>query len=137
MPTYQYACPDCGNKFELKQKFTEDPIKICPRCQRRHVYRVVGPVAVSFKGSGWYITDSKPSSEKHTLEHKPAEATASANGAGETASAGTEKGDNTEKAETRTEAKPSEPASKTPEKSTTANTNPNHHDTKPAKKDKH
>jgi putative FmdB family regulatory protein len=70
MPTYEYACPDCGYKFELKQKFTEDAVKQCPQCSKRHVHRVVGQVAVTFKGSGWYITDSKSSSEKHTLEHK-------------------------------------------------------------------
>lgn len=59
MPTYQYACPDCGSEFEKVQKFTDDPIKKCPKCSKRHVYRVVSKVAVSFKGSGWYITDSK------------------------------------------------------------------------------
>lgn len=59
MPTYQYACPDCGSEFEKVQKFTDDPIKKCPTCGKRHVYRVVSKVAVSFKGSGWYITDSK------------------------------------------------------------------------------
>jgi putative FmdB family regulatory protein len=59
MPTYQYACPDCGLEFEKVQKFTDDPVKKCPNCSKRRVYRVVSKVAVSFKGSGWYITDSK------------------------------------------------------------------------------
>jgi putative FmdB family regulatory protein len=59
MPTYQYACPDCGLEFERVQKFTDDPVKKCPKCGKRKVYRVVSKVAVSFKGSGWYITDSK------------------------------------------------------------------------------
>jgi putative FmdB family regulatory protein len=70
MPTYEYACPDCGHKFEIKQKFTDDSLKRCPNCQRRHLYRVVSQVAISFKGSGWYITDSQSSSDKHTLTHK-------------------------------------------------------------------
>lgn len=77
MPTYQYACPDCGHKFEIKQKFTDDPLKRCPNCQRRHVYRVVSQVAVTFKGSGWYITDSKRSSDKRTLAHKHKDESAS------------------------------------------------------------
>lgn len=59
MPTYQYACPDCGTEFEKFQKFTDEPVKKCPNCGKKKVYRVVSKVAVSFKGSGWYITDSK------------------------------------------------------------------------------
>jgi putative FmdB family regulatory protein len=64
MPTYQYACPDCGLEFERVQKFTDDPVKKCPKCGKRKVYRVVSKVAVSFKGSGWYITDSKSTNGK-------------------------------------------------------------------------
>jgi putative FmdB family regulatory protein len=125
MPTYQYACPDCGYKFELKQKFADDPVKRCPNCDRRHVYRVVGQVAVSFKGSGWYITDSKSSSEKHTLEHRPKEKEkeAGSNGASETTSANT-----TTATETKTETKPAEKATTEKPAEKTAST-------KPAKKD--
>ncbi|MCS7324261.1 MAG: FmdB family zinc ribbon protein [Anaerolineae bacterium] len=61
MPTYQYACPDCGHTFERVQKFTDAPVKRCPKCGKRRVHRVVTPVAVTFKGSGWYITDSRKS----------------------------------------------------------------------------
>jgi putative FmdB family regulatory protein len=78
MPTYQYACPDCGHEFELRQKFTDEPVKRCPKCERRHVYRVINQVAVTFKGSGWYITDSKGSDIKkvqHKGEQPPAEKT--------------------------------------------------------------
>jgi putative FmdB family regulatory protein len=64
MPTYQYACPDCGLEFERVQKFTDDPVKKCPKCGKRKVYRVVSKVAVTFKGSGWYITDSKSANGK-------------------------------------------------------------------------
>jgi putative FmdB family regulatory protein len=66
MPTYQYACPDCGSEFEKVQKFTDDPVKKCPKCSKRHVYRVVSKVAVTFKGSGWYITDSKSNNSAGT-----------------------------------------------------------------------
>ena len=69
MPIYRYACPDCGHEFEQRQKFTDEPIKRCPNCERRHVYRLVNQVAVSFKGSGWYITDSK-SSDIQKVKHK-------------------------------------------------------------------
>jgi len=59
MPTYQYACPDCGHQFERAQRFTDEPIRACPSCEGVNVHRVVGKVAVTFKGSGWYVTDSK------------------------------------------------------------------------------
>ncbi|MDW8350798.1 MAG: zinc ribbon domain-containing protein [Anaerolineae bacterium] len=77
MPTYQYACPDCGFEFEKQQKFTDDPIKRCPKCGKRSVYRVVSKVAVTFKGSGWYITDSKSDKAKHSVETKQSEAESS------------------------------------------------------------
>jgi putative FmdB family regulatory protein len=70
MPIYQYACPDCGLEFERQQKFIDDPIKRCPKCGKRRVYRVVSKVAVTFKGSGWYITDSKNGKDKSTSETK-------------------------------------------------------------------
>ena len=108
MPIYQYACPDCGNKFELKQRFTDNPVRKCPRCGHVHVYRVVGQVAVSFKGSGWYITDNRSSSEKKTLEHKPKEPVTNGNGNGNGTAESTSKSTetststgSTEKAETK------------------------------------
>lgn len=85
MPIYEYACPDCGHAFEQSQKFTDPPLKRCPNCGRRKVYRIVSKVAVTFKGSGFYITDSKSSdSAKHSAkkpkpaDSKPAEAPAAA-----------------------------------------------------------
>lgn len=60
MPTYHYRCSDCGHEFEKFQKFSEDPLTDCPSCEGR-VRRVIQPVGVVFKGSGWYITDSRAS----------------------------------------------------------------------------
>jgi putative FmdB family regulatory protein len=68
MPVYQYACPDCGYTFEKQQKFTDPPAKRCPKCGKRRVHRLVNQVAVTFKGSGWYITDSKSERAKHADE---------------------------------------------------------------------
>jgi putative FmdB family regulatory protein len=88
MPIYQYACPDCGHKFELKQRFSDNPVKKCPQCGHLHVYRVVGQVAVTFKGSGWYITDNRSSSDKRTLEHAHKDTSATGNATTESANAG-------------------------------------------------
>ncbi|HET7095138.1 MAG TPA: FmdB family zinc ribbon protein [Thermomicrobiales bacterium] len=58
MPTYVYQCDDCGHDFEAVQKFADEPLSVCPECQGR-VRRVLQPSPVIFKGSGWYITDSR------------------------------------------------------------------------------
>jgi putative FmdB family regulatory protein len=60
MPTYQYACtdPECGNRFELVQSFTDPSASECPVCQHA-VRKVYGSVGVVFKGSGFYRNDSR------------------------------------------------------------------------------
>lgn len=60
MPTYQYQCRDCGHGFDQYQKFSDDPLTVCPSCGGE-VRRVIQNVGVVFKGSGWYITDSRKS----------------------------------------------------------------------------
>ncbi len=65
MPTYLYKCQDCGHRFEHFQGFHDDPLEICPDCDGR-VRRVIGNVGVSFKGSGFYRTDSRESAKKKT-----------------------------------------------------------------------
>lgn len=61
MPTYQYACTECGHNFETVQSFKEDSLTECPQCTGllRKVFSAVGVV---FKGSGFYRTDSRSSS---------------------------------------------------------------------------
>lgn len=61
MPTYNYHCDSCGHDFEAVQRFVDDPLKECPQCGSP-IRRVIQPVGVVFKGSGWYITDSRPKS---------------------------------------------------------------------------
>ncbi len=59
MPIYEFACQDCGHEFEQIQSFSDSSTPACPNCQGRHVQRRLSPPAIHFKGSGWYITDSK------------------------------------------------------------------------------
>jgi putative FmdB family regulatory protein len=65
VPTYQYACTECGHRFEAVQSFTDDSLTTCPVCsgQLRKVY---GSVGVVFKGSGFYRTDSREKSKSGT-----------------------------------------------------------------------
>lgn len=58
MPTYQYACTDCGEQLEVVQKFTDDALTVCPACDGR-LRKVFSAVGVVFKGSGFYRTDSR------------------------------------------------------------------------------
>ncbi len=58
MPTYAYACKDCGHAFDIVQKFSEDSLTVCPECEGT-LRKKFGSVGVSFKGSGFYRTDSR------------------------------------------------------------------------------
>ncbi len=56
MPTYEYRCVDCNYQFERFQKMSDDPVTECDSCGGE-VQRVLFPVAIHFKGSGFYTTD--------------------------------------------------------------------------------
>ncbi len=63
MPTYVYACDTCGKQFEQFQSFKDEPLRECPCGERsQSLRRVFQPAGIVFKGSGWYITDSRRSS---------------------------------------------------------------------------
>ena len=59
MPVYTYRCENCGHKFDKHQSFAEEPLKVCPSCRKHRLYKVYFPAGVSFKGSGFYVTDKK------------------------------------------------------------------------------
>ena len=58
MPTYEYQCPNCKLRFELRQNFNDKPTAICPVCHGV-ARRLFSPVPILFKGPGFYITDSR------------------------------------------------------------------------------
>src|SRR5438093_2518936 len=59
MPVYEYECKNCATRFEKMQSIMAEPLTECLNCGGGPVRRVLHPVGVIFKGSGWYITDSK------------------------------------------------------------------------------
>ncbi|MEZ4862327.1 MAG: zinc ribbon domain-containing protein [Caldilineaceae bacterium] len=61
MPIYEFICQECGSEFEQIMSFSATKLPHCPRCNSTNVQRQVGRPAIHFKGSGWYITDSKNS----------------------------------------------------------------------------
>jgi putative FmdB family regulatory protein len=58
VPTYQYACTECGHAFEQFQSFSDDALTVCPACEGR-LRKVFNAVGVVFKGSGFYRTDNR------------------------------------------------------------------------------
>jgi putative FmdB family regulatory protein len=62
MPIYEYECGRCRHRFEMRQGFDEEPQAMCPQCQGR-ARRVFHSTPVIFKGSGFYITDSRKGKE--------------------------------------------------------------------------
>ena len=60
MPIYGYRCTNCGHQFEIQQRMSDDPLKVCPKCQGK-LTKVLYPTGVIFKGSGFYTTDYKAS----------------------------------------------------------------------------
>ena len=71
MPTYEYQCSKCDYTFEVVQKITDKPITQCERCGGR-VRKVLFPVGIVFKGSGFHINDyRKPEPAKATSSTEP------------------------------------------------------------------
>ncbi len=82
MPAYEYECEQCGVRFERLQRMSDAALSICPECSG-HVHRVMQPVGVIFKGSGFYVTDHRgksstgiPSPNKKKEEESKAGSTA-------------------------------------------------------------
>lgn len=61
MPIYEFTCQDCGTHFEKRVSFTQTDAPSCNTCASNNVQRQMSVPAIHFKGSGWYITDSKKS----------------------------------------------------------------------------
>ena len=102
MPTYQYVCTECGEPLEVVQKFSDDPLTVCPACQGR-LRKVFSPVGVVFKGSGFYKTDSRSSSSSSSTksESKTSESKS------DTTTGSTSEGTSGSKTETKSDSKPS------------------------------
>ena len=78
MPLYEYRCHRCGQTFEVRQKFSDDPLATHAECGGE-VERLLSPPALQFKGSGWYVTDyarngKGAASDPKSKSDKPAEA---------------------------------------------------------------
>lgn len=72
MPIYTYRCHNCGVQFDVTQKFTDNPLVQCPECGKKSLQKVITPVGIVFKGSGFYATDHhSPSGQNWASGSKP------------------------------------------------------------------
>jgi putative FmdB family regulatory protein len=85
MPTYEYACRECGDHLEVVQSFKDEPLTECPSCKGA-LRKVFSPIGIAFKGSGFYKTDSRSSSGHGKGDSKTSNADAAASGNGATSS---------------------------------------------------
>jgi putative FmdB family regulatory protein len=83
MPIYEYRCPN-GHLFELFQRMSDDPPEKCEVCAAAPVERVLHPVAVHYKGSGFYTTDYGKGSKRSggSKDGDPSPGSSSSDGAG-------------------------------------------------------
>jgi putative FmdB family regulatory protein len=97
MPVYEYQCQACAHRFERKQSFTDEPVKVCPECAGT-VKKLLSTPGIVFKGSGWYKTDSRGSPPSES-------SSSSSDSGGSSTSPSTETKSEPAKTETKTEAK--------------------------------
>ena len=103
MPTYEYRCKDCGEHLEVVQAFTDDPLAECPACKGQ-LRKVFGNIGITFKGSGFYKTDSRTRSTAAKSDAKSSD--------GKSESSPSEKSDS--KSDSKSESKSSEKKSDSP-----------------------
>ena len=70
MPTYEYRCTACDYDFEVFQKFTDQPLTVCPQCGSE-LRKVFSSVGIVFKGSGFYSTDNHSSGKRSGAAEAP------------------------------------------------------------------
>jgi putative FmdB family regulatory protein len=119
VPIYEYRCDDCADSFDILQRMSDDPLVTCEKCGGA-LRKVLHPVAIHFKGSGFYTTDYGKGSAR-----RPGGRDASADGgessgqsSGEAASTSKDESSSGEKAPASAVAKPAKDGGKPKEKQT-------------------
>ena len=122
MPTYQYACTECSHRFETVQTFHEDSLTHCPECDGR-LRKVFNAVGVVFKGSGFYRTDSRASSESGSSDSGKSDSDGSDSGKSDSGKSESTKSESSSKPDTgSSNSTKSDAAKSTSSSSTTATT---------------
>jgi putative FmdB family regulatory protein len=98
VPTYQYACTECGDRSEVVQRFSDDPMTVCSACGGK-LRKIFSPVGIVFKGSGFYRTDSRngtssvPAAKESSANGSNGSSSESSSGSSESAKSGSTSSD--------------------------------------------
>jgi putative FmdB family regulatory protein len=115
MPIYEYLCQLCGKKFEVLQKFSDEPIRTHEECGGT-VDKLISTSALQFKGSGWYVNDyakgatGKPGETKAEVKSDASKPDGNKSDSGKSEGGGESKSES--KTETKSETKPAPSESK-------------------------
>ena len=102
MPVYTYECEQCGERFDARQSFSDSALTVCPTCSGK-IHRVIQPVGVVFKGSGFYVTDNRGKQNLATAGKKEDGAKSADTGSGNSAASGSDSGDSAAKSDSKPE----------------------------------
>ena len=116
MPTYEYACSNCGHTWEDFQKISADPAKECPNCHQQTAQRQISGGNFILKGGGWYADLYSSSGGKKTGSSEKSEKSEKASGSGDTSTSKPAEKSGGEKSggETKSETKSTAPPATTP-----------------------
>ena len=103
MPTYEYACKSCGEKLEVVQKFTDDPLTECPACGGP-LRKVFGNVGIAFKGSGFYKTDSRGTKSSSSSSSSSSDSSSSSSSSSDSSSSSSSSSDSSSSSSSSTAA---------------------------------
>ena len=67
MPIYDYKCSNCGHQVEIIQKISDKPLKICPKCGKSNLKKLISAPSFRLKGGGWYETDFKTGQRRNLV----------------------------------------------------------------------
>jgi putative FmdB family regulatory protein len=110
VPTYQYACTECGHAFDQFQSFSDDALTQCPECQGR-LRKVFNAVGVVFKGSGFYRNDSRDKKSSAVTSESKSDSTSDTKSDSGTSSDTKSETKSVKKADTSSSSSPKAPAS--------------------------
>ena len=110
MPTYQYACTECGHAFDQFQSFSDDALTECPECRGR-LRKVFNAVGVVFKGSGFYRNDSRDKKSSAVTSESKSDSTSDTKSDSRTSSDTKSETKSEKKSDTSSSSSPKAPAS--------------------------